>query len=80
MRMMFNFEPVHDGKLPSDRDPNVVPDARTHGRDVTWQGTDGKLNRYGELDVEHPPVPSVPVEQSGVLMIPNRPVPPKTNP
>ncbi len=80
MRMMFNFEPVPDGKLPSDRDPNVVPDARTHGRDVTWQGTDGKLNRYGELDIEYPPVPSVPVEQSGVLMIPNRPLPPKTNP
>ena len=80
MRMMFNFEPVPDGKLPSDHDPNIVPDARTHGRDVTWQGTDGKLSRYGELDIEYPPVPSVPVEQSGVLMIPNRPAPPKNNP
>lgn len=80
MRMMFNFEPVHDGQLPFDHDPNVVPDARTHGRDVTWQGPDGNLARFGELDIEYLPIPSIPVEQAGVLMIPNRTEPAKKNP
>ncbi len=82
MRMMYNFEPVQEkGAVPSDQPPNIVPDSRTHGNEVTFQGCflkgqDGTLtqkNRFiGELEWEYPPVPQTPVTDSGEDLIPPR--------
>jgi FtsP/CotA-like multicopper oxidase with cupredoxin domain len=71
MRMMFNFETV-----PPVHDPNVAPDARTHGNDVTLGG---KIDQYdravGELPWEQYPVPRTPVRDAGEPQIPARPRP-----
>ena len=65
MRMMFNFEPV-----PKPHDPNVVPDARTHGNALTLG------DKVGELPWEFPLVPAVPqapAKDAGVNVVPPRP-------
>jgi FtsP/CotA-like multicopper oxidase with cupredoxin domain len=69
MRMMFNFEPV-----PAPHDPNVGPDARTHGNDVTLHGNRHVFTRYvGELPWEFSPVPETPITDAGEEQIPPRP-------
>lgn len=70
MRMMYNFEPVPRQDATEEaqvKAANVVPDARTHGNDVT-------LGRgIGELPWEYPAVPQSPVRTSGEEQIPRRP-------
>jgi FtsP/CotA-like multicopper oxidase with cupredoxin domain len=70
MRMMFNFEPVAhrieaDGSL-TQHDPNVVPDRRTHGQDVTL------YNAAGELNWEYRAVPQAPVGSGNEGVVPPR--------
>jgi FtsP/CotA-like multicopper oxidase with cupredoxin domain len=75
MRMMFNFEPVAEALPPNNLlDPNIAPNARTHGNDVTLN------NRTGELPFEQLPVPPEHAEDVGNLMIPSRPRPKPRNP
>lgn len=75
MRMMFNFEPVAEALPPNDLlDPDIAPNARTHGNDVTLN------NRNGELPFEQLPVPPEHAEDVGNLMIPSRPRPKPRNP
>lgn len=69
MRMMFNFEPVPEGDTAHRRNPNMVPDARTHGQDVTLDG------KWGELPYELPPVPKSTAKDNNKLQIPARPKP-----
>ena len=73
MRMMFNFEPVPEKTTPEDQLPNIVPTARTHGNDVTWNGGFGPNQRVGELPWEYPPIPQTPVTDAGEDLIPPRP-------
>ena len=68
MRMMFNFETVAP-----QHDPNVAPDARTHGNDVTLYGKQDQYDRYvGELHWEQKPIPRTPVRDAGEPQIPPR--------
>ncbi len=73
MRMMFNFEPVPEKTTPEDLLPNIVPTARTHGNDVTWNGGFRPNQRVGELPWEYPPIPQTPVTDAGEDLIPPRP-------
>ncbi|MFM7071303.1 MAG: multicopper oxidase family protein [Planctomycetota bacterium] len=79
MRMMFNFEPVPRTSAPGSLPPvvaaNVVPNARTHGNDVTWQGTSAKGPRVGELPWDYRPVPEDAVNDAGINVIPPRTAP-----
>ncbi|TWU05686.1 multicopper oxidase family protein [Stieleria varia] len=69
MRMMFNFETV----AAPDHDPNIAPDARTHGNDLTFQGSREQQHQYvGELEWEYSPIPKTPVEDAGQDQIPPR--------
>ncbi len=82
MRMMFNFEPVPEKTDPDDKLPNIVPTARTHGDDVTYQGLFEKdehgqlvqqVRYIGELPWEYPPIPQTPTQDAGDDLIPRRP-------
>lgn len=69
MRMMFNFETVAD----AGHDPNIAPDARTHGNDLTYKGSREQHDQYvGELEWEFAPIPKTPVEDAGEEQIPPR--------
>lgn len=68
MRMMFNFETVAP-----EHDPNIAPDARTHGNDVTLYGSQDQYDRYvGELPWDQKPIPRTPVSDAGEPQIPPR--------
>ena len=80
--MMFNFEPVPEKTDPDDKLPNIVPTARTHGDDVTYQGLFEKdehgqlvqqVRYIGELPWEYPPIPQTPTQDAGDDLIPRRP-------
>jgi len=80
MRMMYNFEPVPSPKSRPEHDPNVIPDARTHGNSVTLQPTVGQTlpngkpaeYKFGELPFEPLPTPQAPASDAGTLQIPTR--------
>ena len=83
MRMMHNFEPVPRGFLLDPvteelmrQDANTVPDARTHGNDMTLQDPDlTKPRKVGELPWEPYPVPRTPTADAGESQIPPALVP-----
>jgi hypothetical protein len=79
MRMMFNFEPVPRTAMPGSPPPtvaaNVVPNARTHGNDVTLQGARNQSRRIGELPWDYRPVPEDTVNDAGINVIPPRTAP-----
>lgn len=75
MRMMFNFEPV-PSEASQSHDPDVAPTARTHGNDLTWNGSRKQHDaNVGELEWHYAAIPKTPVSDAGEEQIPPRPFP-----